>query len=184
MHRFFIEPETLSQDRTVWIDRKGDIRWRYLIVSFREKIRNRNWKLIDLSVKLFVKVETWDNRNVLVEDLDTRNDYYLASAYLKAGLLERTPIMVFAKDAIPWESLREFRAVNSQCNTRNNGGAVGHNERTALGSSPEKAIEERVRSPSSLDNETSRTGKPDILAGGYRNRPQLGTVDLAGERTA
>lgn len=110
MHRFFIHPKSLTEDATIWLQKPGDARFRNLVSSYRELIRNRNWKIVDLSIKLFVKVETWDDRNVLVEDLETRTDYYLASAYLRAGLLEKTPIIVFANDKISWERLKPFRA--------------------------------------------------------------------------
>jgi len=131
MHRFFIEPETLTEDRTIWLQKADDPRFRHLVRSFRESIRNRNWKAIDLSIKLFVKVETWDNRNVLVENLETRTDYYLASAYLRAGLLEKIPIIVFADSSIPWERLREFRAVTPWRGYRFEDGAAKRNKGTA-----------------------------------------------------
>ena len=182
MHRFFIEPETLSQDRTVWIDCKDGIRWRHLVASFRDKIRTRNWKLIDLSIRLCVKVEALDGQAVLVEDLDTRSDYYVASAYLKAGLLERTPIVVFADDAIPWEHLKPFRAVNPPRRTRHKDGAAGHKGETAIGSASRSGTtEERHSGPSSLANETARSGDPDIVAGDCLIRPKQHEADLTVE---
>ena len=180
MHRFFIEPKSLSEDRSVWLGDRDDIRWRYLVKGFREQIRARQWKVIDLHVKLRVRVKVWEGCNVLVESLETKSDYYIASAYLKAGLLEDTPIIVYADDRIAWERLKEFRAVNSRRCNRHKGGAAGHNEETALGSARHGATEERRTAPSSLANGSGRTGKRDILAGGCRTPPQEGPAALDG----
>ena len=181
MHRFFIEPRTLSQDRSVWIDRKDDIRWRYLVQGFREKIRRREWKAVDLHIRLCVKVETWDGTMVLVEHLDTRTDYYLASAYLRAGILEKTAIIVYAHNHISWESLRRFRAVNPRRGTRRKDGVTKHNGKTAIRSSPARATKERCAAPTSLVNGSGRSGDPDTVAGGYRSPPKEGSVDCRGK---
>ena len=181
MHRFFVEPRTLSQDRSVWIDRKDDTRWRYLLDGFREKIRRHEWKAIDLHIRLSVKIEDDEDKPVLVEDLGSRSDYYLASAYLKAGLLEHTPIIVFADTTIPWESLRRFRAVNPPRRTRRKDGAAGHKGDPARGSSHESATEERHSGPSSLANETARSGDPDIVAGDCLIRPKQHEADCRGK---
>lgn len=182
MHRFFIRPQTLTEDRTVWVGDPSDIRFHHLVASFRDKIRNREWKAIDLSIRLFVKVETWGGEDVLVEDLGTRTDYYMASAYLRAGLLEHTPIIVFADDAIPWERLRPFRAVNPLRRTRRKDGAAGHKEGTAIGSLPARAIEERRTEPSPLANEIGRSGDPVTVAGDCLIGPQLYEAILDGGR--
>lgn len=181
MHRFFIEPRTLSQDRSVWLDRKDDTRWRYLLDGFREKIRRHEWKAIDLHIRLRVKVEDHEDKPILVEDLGSRTDYYLASAYLKAGLLEHTPIVVFADTTIPWESLRRFRAVNPPRRTRRKDGAAGHKGEAARGSAHESATKERRAAPTSLVNGSGRSGDPDIVAGGYRSPPKEGSVDCRGK---
>lgn len=181
MHRFFIEPRTLTEDRTVWVGNPDDIRFRYLVDSFREKIRKRQWKAIDLHIRVFVKVETWDGCNVLVEDLNTRTDYYVASAYLKAGLLEDTPIVVFADDATPWERLKPFGAVNPRRGTRRNDGATRHNGKAAIGSAPLGATEERRTRPSSLVNETGRSGDPVTVAGDCLIRPKQHEADCQGK---
>lgn len=181
MHRFFIEPRTLSQDRSVWIDRQDDTRWRYLLDGFREKIRCREWKAIDLHIRLSVKVETYEDKPILVEDLGSRSDYYLASAYLKAGLLEKTAIIVFADTSIPWESLRDFRAVNPRRSTRRKDGAGGHNGKTARGSAPARAIKERCAAPTSLANGSGRSGDPETVAGDYLMRPKQYEVDCRGK---
>jgi hypothetical protein len=180
MHRFFVEPRTLTEDRTVWVGNPDDTRFRHLVASFRDKIRNREWKVIDLSIRLYVKVETWDGQDVLVEHLDTRTDYYMASAYLRAGLLEKQPIMVFADDAIPWEGLRPFRAVNPRRRTRRKDGATGHNEGTAIGSLPARATEERRTEPSSPVNAIGRSGDPVIVAGDCLIRPKQHEAVLVG----
>ena len=166
MHRFFIEPQTLTEDRTVWVGTPDHIGFRHLVASFREKIRNREWKAIDLSIRLLVKVDTWDGHAVLVEDLGTRSDYYVASAYLRAGILENTAIIVFADSHIPWESLREFKAVNPPRSTRRKDGAGGHQGETAR---------------TKANQPFRRTGKPDILAGGCGSPPKEGTADCRGK---
>ena len=118
---------------------------------------------------------------VLVEDLGSRTDYYLASAYLKAGLLEHTPIIVFADTSIPWELLRDFRAVNPRRSTRRKDGAGGHKGEAARGSAHESATKERRAAPTSLVNESGRSGDPETVAGDYLMRPQQYEVDCRGK---
>ena len=182
MHRFFVEPKSLSEDRSVWLmPRDDDIRWRIRVDSFRRHIKARQWKVIDLHLKLRVKVEVWEGKAVLIEDLENRSEYFLASAYLRAGLLENTPIIVFADGSIPWERLKPFRAANG-CRDRHKDGAPGPKRCVALVPVPERAIEVWRGEPWTLANRIARTGKRDILAGECRTPPQARPAALDGRK--
>lgn len=183
MHRFLIEATTLSSDRSVWLQPEDSLAWRCLVTSFRQNIKARNWRLIDLSIKMMVTIDNDGGQAVLVEDLATRSDYYVASAYLRAALLEHSTMMVYASDRLPWSQLKEFRAARSQRQQRQKGGALGHNGQTvASGSLPATlAIEERLPEPRSLDNRNRRNGKPDILAGDSLVQPKMHQGDCRGK---
>jgi len=179
MHRFFIEPQSLGYKSTVF-NHWHDLRWRALVREFRTRIQYREWKEIDRRFRLLVKVEDWDGKDVLLIANDKR-DTDLVDAYIKAAFLEGQHIMAFADDTIPWERLKPFKAVNPRRGTRSKDGATRHNEGTASESLPVRATEVRRSGPSSLANETARTGKPVILAGGYRALPKVGSIDLTVE---
>lgn len=174
MHRFLIEAQTLSHDRSVWLQPEDSTAWRYLVNSFRQKIRARQWRLIDLSIRLMVTIGHDDDQAVLVEDLATRSDYYVASAYLRAALLEGSTMMVYASDTLPWSQLRQFRAARGRRQHRQKGGALEHHCQAASGSAPASlAIEERQPGPWSLATRTRRTGRPVISAGDSLVQPQM-----------
>lgn len=176
MHRFLIEAQTLSSDRSVWLRPPEDsTAWRYLVASFRQKIKARQWRLIDLSIRLVVTIDDHDDgQAVLVEDLATRSDYYVASAYLRAALLEGSTMMVYASDTLPWSQLRQFMAARGQRQHRQKGGALGHHGQAASASAPAMlAIEERQPEPRPLATRIRRTGRPDISAGDSLVQPQV-----------
>lgn len=179
MHRFLIEPKALGYKATVF-NHWGDLRWRSLVQDFRLSIRYREWKDIDRRLRLYVKVESWEGQDVLLI-ANPPHDSFLVDAYVKAGFLEGQHIMVFADDSIPWSRLKPFRAVNPWRGTRSKDGATKQNEGTASVSSPARAIEERHTRPTSLVNETGRTGNPDNVAGDYLLRPKQQEVDCQGK---
>jgi len=181
MHRFLIEAQTLSHDRSVWLQPEDSTAWRCLVTSFRQKIKARDWRLIDLSIRLVVTIDHDDGHAVLVEDLATRSDYYVASAYLRAALLEKSTMMVYASHTLPWSQLKQFMAARSQRQHRQRGGALGHDGKAASGTAHESAIEERRPGPWSLANPTRRNGKPDILAGDSLVQPKMHQGDCRGK---
>jgi len=178
MHRFLIEAETLSHDRSVWYQPEDSTAWRYLVDSFRQRIKARQWGLIDLSIRLMVTIDHDGDQAVLVEDLATRSDYYIASAYLRAALLEGSTMMVYARDTLPWSQLRQFMAARGRRQHRQKGRALGHHCQAASASAPASlAIEERPPEPRSLGTRTRRTGRPDISAGDSLIQPKVHQSD-------
>jgi len=178
MHRFFIDPKTLGYQAETY-NRWDDPKWRALVDEFRWSIRLREWKEIDRRLRLVLRVEDWDGQDVLLI-ANPRTDDILVDAYIKAGFMENQAIIVFADSHIPWESLREFKAVNPRRGTRHNDGATRHNGKAAIRSSPEKAIKERCAAPTSLVNGSGRSGDPDTVAGDCLIRPKQHEAALDG----
>lgn len=181
MHRFMVETATLSKDRSVWIQPEDSTAWRYLVDSFRQSIKARQWRLVDMHIKFMVTIDHEGGQAMLVEDLATRSDYYVASAYLRAAILEGSTIMVHADDRLPWSQLRQF-AAKSKRQHRQKGGALGHHsQKAASESAPAMATQEGHPEPRSVATRIRRTGRHDISAGDSLVQPKMHQGDCQGK---
>lgn len=180
MHRFMVETETLSNDRSVWLQPQDSTAWRCLVDSFRQSIKARAWRLIDLNIRLMVTISHEDGQAVLIEDLASRSDYYVASAYLRAAILEGSTIMVHAEDTLPWSQLRQF-AAKSRRQHCHKGRALGHDCKAASDSAPAMATQVRHPEPRSVATRIRRTGRHETSAGDSLVQPKVHQGDCRGK---
>lgn len=180
MHRFMVETETLSKDRSVWIQPEDSTAWRYLVDSLRQSIKARQWRLVDMHIKFMVTIEYEDGQAMLVEDLATRSDYYVASAYLRAAILEGSTIMVHAEDTLPWSQLRQFAAKSRRQHCQK-GRALEQDCKAASESAPAMATQVRRPEPRSVATRIRRTGRHDISAGDSLVQPKVHQGDCQGK---